>query len=111
MSAQHTPGPWVAHALMVTEADWTPGSHGKGIAHCGVGMRLNTDLEASEANARLIAVAPELYAELEKQVAHNEDTLEELGPCDHSVGVCHCGVRRDVENARALLAKARGEAA
>jgi len=56
-----TPGPWVAHGLMVSEAN-QPTGRGRDICHCGIGMR--HDPSESEANARLIAAAPELLAAL-----------------------------------------------
>lgn len=91
MDAKHTAGPWVQHSLMVTEADWTPGSNGKGIAHCGVGMRLNSDLDESEANARLIAAAPELPEALKAVVSVADRATDEF------------------DRARAAIAKATGE--
>lgn len=63
-AAQHTPGPWIAHALMVSEAG-QPIGNGRDICHCGLGMRPSRDLEQSRANARLIAAAPRLLAALQ----------------------------------------------
>lgn len=59
MTSKHTPGPWVAHSLMVSEAG-QPVGRGRDICHCGIGMRLPSDGQQSMANARLIAAAPEL---------------------------------------------------
>lgn len=67
----HTPGPWfvfegrpcVGGPSGPIDAD--PAQKTAGIAMCG--MRLRTEDEAM-ANARLIAAAPELLAELEKIV-------------------------------------------
>lgn len=69
-AAKHTPGPWVAG----TNPDWTPDvpwavsrelvvrpagefPHGRWVADCGVAFD-----EEQEANARLIAAAPDLLA-------------------------------------------------
>lgn len=62
------------------------------------GSRDGTWRERAEANARLIAAAPELLAALEGLVAHVED--------DH---VLHDGDCDPVVQARAAIAKAKGE--
>lgn len=56
---QHKPGPWIA----LPPASWAGDSQWivPGVAHCGSG-------ELSEANARLIAAAPDMYDAL-KQAA------------------------------------------
>lgn len=63
MSAQHTPGPW----FMFANGQCIGGPAGPlgnpsgadtaGIAHCGMGLRTSAE---TQANARLIAAAPDL---------------------------------------------------
>lgn len=59
--SKHTPGPWIAHSLVVSEQGQPIGRY-RDICHCGIGMRAPADVEESVANARLIAAAPELLA-------------------------------------------------
>lgn len=59
-NAQHTPGPWVYHAKTSTVQPY-PGSG----TICALSLR-----GEREANARLIAAAPELLAALEKVDAY-----------------------------------------
>lgn len=74
--SKHTPGPWVAHSLMVSEAG-QPISRGRDICHCGIGMRPPSDSRQAMANARLIAAAPELLEALQAVVrVANRDTME-----------------------------------
>ena len=67
MNAKHTPGPWKTvrpHSTIYIEARLR-GSTIQEVASCGP-----TEMpEQQEANARLIAAAPELLAELIKAVA------------------------------------------
>lgn len=69
---KHTPGPWIAHALMVSEAGQPIGRY-RDICHCGLGMRSPSDAGESEANARLIAAAPELLLALQAVINDRHD--------------------------------------
>jgi hypothetical protein len=90
-----TPGPWQAHSLMVSEAD-KPIGRGHDICHCGLGMRPNREVGQSDANAQLIAAAPELF--------------EALVAIVRSVDLNQAVVNGFLQiDARAALAKARGE--
>lgn len=68
---QHTPGPWEAEAENIyigpdrVYQQWGVIASNTGI--CTTGSR-----DVSEANARLIAAAPELLEALKRAVAHNE---------------------------------------
>lgn len=105
MNAQHTPGPWHyshregADGMYRTEVfseqhggiatcNWTP-------KHCGNGVTATY----REANARLIAAAPDLLVALQSLV--NMDVSYQRGP----------KVAEAVEGARAAIAKATGVAA
>lgn len=93
----HTPGPWNLINDVCVGGPVSPGweAAGSGIAHCG--MRARTPDEAA-ANARLISAAPDLYDALARIVASVSS-----GP---SGSVCQTS---DFEDAKAALAKARGE--
>ena len=106
MSAGHTPGQWMAahrrgaDGMYRTEVfsaryggiatcDWTPN-------HCGNGVTTTF----REANARLIAAAPDLLEALQRLIPH----AVYMESCSHDDD----GVRRDIERARAAIYKAEG---
>lgn len=72
-----TPGPWQAHSLMVSEVG-KPIGRGHDICHCGLGMRPNREVDQSEANAQLIAAAPDLYEALQRldRFGHTDATWD-----------------------------------
>ena len=43
---------------------------------------------------------------LRKVLVHAELYSEDCGGCDHSVGICSCELRNDIEDAHALLSEA-----
>ena len=59
----------------------------------------------SEANARLIAAAPDL-AEALAGLLEEADTWKDDAVCDHEVNICWCDYYRRIDAARAALAKA-----
>ena len=89
MDTKHTPGPWVAREydgriyIDTIEGLFRPGYMATGV--------LSFDARGNEANARLIAAAPEL--------------LEALIDMVESVGAADPGVY-DLDQARAAIAKA-----
>ena len=104
-----TPGPWriSRHGELVEIPEIS------GILLCAGNATAN-------ANAALIAAAPDLYAVVERYVDYLESELFHLGPPQEGhicgpEGNCDadCEIRyylqRDLEQARAALAKARGE--
>lgn len=98
MSTTHTPGPWKAY-------DATAGTHivaenEEGDARVAYVKVCLADFspKAQQANARLIAAAPELLAALEALVG--EADLGEVDLDD--------GDRTKLDNARAAIAKAKG---
>lgn len=60
-------------------------------------------------DARLIAAAPALADALRTIADLYEQTLKDLGGCDHDVNICVCTDQRAIEQARAALAAAEGE--
>jgi hypothetical protein len=100
MSAQHTPGPWVQHALMVSEAGQPVGRE-RDICHCGLGMR--RDAHESEANAARIVQCVNAHDELLAALilARNCMASELRLPVDECVG-------GDFTIINAAIAKATG---
>lgn len=94
-SATHTPGPWTARVKRTGESWWVVAPRPNGqegyLAEC-VGRQ-----EANEANARLIAAAPDLLAALRVLLGTSECSCEGdcVPDCTHVI-------------ARAAIAKAEG---
>ncbi len=85
---KHTPGPWHVDAQYICRAD--------GVAIADVWQSMEVSGEDTEANARLIAAAPDLLT-----------ALEELLP--YVTGSMRSTTDPLVEAARAAIAAARGE--
>lgn len=60
--------------------------------------------------ARLIAAAPEMLEQLRIAADWINAEINNIGPCDHSVGLCVCGDRSMLADIRAAIAKATGGA-
>jgi hypothetical protein len=67
--AQHTPGPWKAVEAPYNPAGWLWVQNGPGALLADVHQNKNIPLEARNANARLMAAAPEMLAALEYYAA------------------------------------------
>lgn len=97
MIAGHTPGPWRLCGAFGMQGLVEPSAGGNPVAsvtgyyhHAG----------QTEANARLIAAAPDLLEALQRLIPH----AVHMESCSHDDD----GVRRDIERARAAIAKAEG---
>jgi len=64
------------------------------------------DCGMNEANANLIAAAPELYETLKRLI--EETDLLNTEECDHDVGICWCPYKNARFQAAHALAKAEG---
>lgn len=107
---KHTPGPWTFsksdifgdiryYIAQADNAKYTP--HYSDVATL-IAETVSTEREAiQEANARLIAAAPELLAALKAMVALDEEE-HQRGPGD--IDIC-----KEVQDAYAAIAKATGE--
>jgi hypothetical protein len=93
MSEQHTPGPWINDAPGCVAKHWPEGGKAT-VCICPAGAE-------GEANARLIAAAPDLLAELRNMVAVADFYMKSLGvlPEDKTVALAA---------ARAAIARAEG---
>ncbi len=95
-----TPGPWVAHTFLVMAGQ-------DRITHVGGNLPPPRSHE-SEANARLIAAAPELAAFVEKVRATIAPACTEHGDDYLNEGGGHDAIEALVVEAEALLLKAHG---
>ena len=99
MKTQHTPGPWnrnIAPATKYCVIFAGRNEHIASIRHCKEG-------DEAEANHNLITAAPDLLAALEDSEFLLRKAAQVSGPIQDSF-------RRSAEDARAAIAKARGEA-
>ena len=64
--AQHTPGPWKAVEAAYNPPGWLWVQNGPGALLADVHQNKNIPLEARNANARLMAAAPELLEALQE---------------------------------------------
>lgn len=94
-TTKHTPGPW---AISQNNPRLVKHLSGPVLAECGP---VNT--EEAQANARLIAAAPELFDALNKLLSRAEYHLDRSATHDGLMNV------DAIVDARAVLAKAKGE--
>jgi hypothetical protein len=95
--SKHTPGPWNAEP-MTGRGAWVKGSSGEWAAlSCG-----DTDTTA-EANARLIAAAPELLEALNKIISRHSELV-----CSGDCGFWDVEDEEKMKLARSAIAKAEG---
>jgi hypothetical protein len=96
----HTPGPWSLSGVMALDTPmWivsVPGEQAR--------IEISDYSQESEANARLIAAAPDLLAALEGLVEVAKAALEEV---NRDGAEWH--VAAELAEARAAIAKARGQ--
>lgn len=81
METKHTPGPWVCHSGMVWKPDGS--EDGIPIAHMDRSTPATRPTER-DANARLIAAAPEMYEALRAIVAETDNLAEIVLPIDRA---------------------------
>ena len=103
--AKHTPGPWLASG----DADAnivTVEAKDKGYTTV---CRLGYSTPTREANARLIAAAPDLLEALVDMVSSVEVALEDVQVTNGASLDALSWIANSTEKARAAIAKARGE--
>lgn len=103
--SKHTPGPWTLGSTRnqgryISGEGWAELAHVVTVLSYGNGS-LRKD-HTGEANARLIAAAPELLAVLEALANTADNALEDAAGYRHAL-------RMSITTARAAIAKARGE--
>lgn len=99
--AQHTPGPWFANKNTAGYYDISTGDtdYSPSFAAAHQNPYMQVDADVLDANARLIAAAPDMAEALEKALNFITNTESEMGE------TLPCG-----DAARAALAKAEGRA-
>lgn len=124
---EHTPGPWVAHGgghsltwkgdIFASDAKYiNDATH---IARCFAekpdGKFLSELDELAwatrqqtivEANARLISAAPNMLEALLESQSELNRMSDDLGPCDHEVGLCNCDLHSIIARNDAAISKA-----
>lgn len=105
----HTPGPWIADGMdkesLIVNSQWGEVARVQG----------NGDYRQRDANARLIAAAPELVEGLEAQLDAVKAQLELSQIREWSIGSgdkfadCRLRITRADRLAKAALAKAKGQ--
>ena len=106
MSAKHTPGPWIAQIPNIGEDPFERDERGnqyweiKPAEMLFDGRYLDVTAWTSEANARLIAAAPELLAVLER--------VQSMFSYQFEGGLTGCMADLSID-VRAAIAKATGE--
>lgn len=93
MQKEHTPGPWQHWPTGFDNSARAFGPHGK----CPIGKTLGDAEETNEANARLIASAPEILSALESLMPLLDADLDAVQ-----------NWQAEANNARAAITKAKG---
>ena len=117
MDSKHTPGPW-KFGWETNKKDWGIVTDGGGNIIANVNTKTGPDLPPlvprkmpADANAKLIAAAPDLLAVCRQLADLLEDPSTELeNKCKDTSGMIQVWVSvSDVRQARAAIAKAEGE--
>lgn len=113
LATQHTPGPWTRETgqrfreMVQPESAGVRGPNGNYVATALDFNRYDRDDEV-EANARLIAAAPDLLKALEALVTEFGARLSDGKPVGHTVGSMDRALMLVIES-EAAIAKAKGE--
>lgn len=99
METKHSPGPWRVKPLRVAQVECSPFEDGTVVATC-YASSFAPPVEESQANARLIAKAPDL----------KEMVVKLLRECrEHNMEYQHCTPEPLLAEAAALLKEIDGE--
>ena len=107
--AEHTAGPWKQQCFLVTGGD------GSWVCHTGMGNLPPSRSHESEANARLIAAAPDLLAALKvalPRLAHKASchTVRPTSEWEKHGSSCFDECDCEIKVVRAAISRATGEA-
>lgn len=64
--------------------------------------------EDDKANARLIAAAPKMLEALKSTLPILQEYIKEVGPCEHDVNICICGLIKVADEVSEAISKAEG---
>jgi hypothetical protein len=111
MTAKHTPGPWVRRNIASARDIYIAEANDGGAPSVAiVPTRVSRLADEEDANARLIAAAPDLLAALRRIVASDDAHATLHAPDDDDIARM-VEYAAAFDNARAAIAKATGEAA
>lgn len=99
MTTQHTPGPWHARVHSTYSHIWGPDGTKRGCIG-SVNLHGDTSREEREANARLIAAAPELLEALRRAWALVDSQIRCNAPTENAIKLA--------ADIRAAIARAEG---
>lgn len=110
MNGKHTPRPWAGFEVEVVSVGLDRSVDARAVERegreCGEDCVAFVPLKS---DALLIAAAPDLLDALKCARVHVARYLDEVGPCDHSVNICVCGIKETIDQVDAAIAKAEGE--
>ena len=108
--SKHTPGPWeFEDETIFTRRKKRLVARTGGVVYTEDTPTHQEHVAQAIANARLIAAAPEMLEALEAGFEALKRNLEDLGDCDHNVGICYCGDWDRLDKMKAAIAKAKGK--
>ena len=99
MTTKHTVGPWKLDGRNVL------GLAFDGSFRCIAPVSGGTP-ESADANAKLIAAAPDLLQACQLIVQDLKDQIWAIGGCDHSVNICACGYIANLKTVEQAIEKA-----
>lgn len=108
---EHTPGPWRAdnRGLYIFDKENIMICEIRGWGYLSTTMSEAEAVKKQKANADLIAAAPEMAEGFIEAIKEEIQTLEDCGPCDHSTGICVCGLEAQIGSHKDIIEKATGK--
>lgn len=98
--AKHTPGPWKTQTHISLDRLEIRDADGRRIAECAMDFPMSA--KTHDANAHLIAAAPEMLDELEKQRNKHCFASSGVGDCDTCRDKQNCSLRRVINKAKGV---------
>jgi hypothetical protein len=96
----HTPGPWIVRIV--------PGELFEIRGANEIVLRLRGGMMPIRDDASLLEAAPDLLDCVKRALPELRQLAKDIGPCDHDVNICVCGVIRLADDCEAAIAKAGG---
>jgi hypothetical protein len=98
----NTPGPWLEKDGMIYDNS----------GHTIAITSLSVSADPKENSAFIVRACnshAELVGALKASTVELKQTLNDIGDCDHSVGICCCDLRMLIESNERILSKAGGK--
>ena len=109
--SEHTPGPWHTHGTAIhAQYRYAGRKHHHHVAEVSplVSAEAHGDIGTPEANARLIAAAPDLLEDRKRRLDQEERFLAAMSPADRAIGGMAVLLKAWIKEDRAAIAKAEG---